>query len=113
MADATAETLINGLECTLDRIGDALQGESATPVSDAIHDGLKRVADAITPCAAGGTDAIGGHVGSLTEAVMGTTAALCRIADAMNNVAEAIREHRERAGALRRTSAQQRKPTDR
>ena len=53
----------------------------------------ERIADAICyPAAAPGKDAAGGAVLSLTEAVMGVTAGLCRIADAVNNLAEAVRE---------------------
>lgn len=47
---------------------------------------------AITASASPGEDATGGHVGSLTEAVMGTTAGLVRIADAISDLAGAIRE---------------------
>lgn len=57
----------------------------------------KRIASAITPLGVcGGKDATGGHVESLTEAVMGMTAGLCRIAESLDNVAAAIREGRER-----------------
>jgi uncharacterized protein YukE len=54
---------------------------------------LRSVANAITPRDAGaGRDAAGGTVDSLTEAVMGVTAGLCRIADAIEHLAEALRE---------------------
>jgi tetrahydromethanopterin S-methyltransferase subunit B len=60
----------------------------------------KPIADAITALAGQitswgtfpGTDETGGSVHSLTEAVMGVTAGLCRIADALESVATAIRE---------------------
>jgi len=52
-----------------------------------------RVANAITPRnAAPGHDATGGTVTSLTEAVMGLSDGAVQIANAINNVAEAIRE---------------------
>lgn len=52
-----------------------------------------RIASAVKPLgAAPGHDATGGAVDSLTEAVMGVTAGLVRVADAMGNIAEAIRE---------------------
>lgn len=55
-------------------------------------DALYRVADAITPnAAADGQDAMGGNVGSLTEAVMGMTGALLQIANAIESLAEAQR----------------------
>ena len=60
-----------------------------------IVNALKTVAAAVTPPGAPGRDAADGHVGSLTEAVMGVTAGLCRIADALESVAEAIRETRQ------------------
>ena len=37
-----------------------------------------------------GEDAYGGSVGSLTEAVMGVTGGLCRIADAIEALAESL-----------------------
>lgn len=48
---------------------------------------------AITPIAQPGRDETDGHVESLTEAVMGVTAGLVRIADALHDLAAAIREH--------------------
>lgn len=50
------------------------------------------IANAITPrgCA-DGNDATGGRVGSLTEAAMGITAGLVRIADAISDLADATR----------------------
>ena len=50
------------------------------------------VANAITPNIIGSRDASGGHVESLTEAVMGVTAGLIRIAEAIDGLAEAVRE---------------------
>ena len=53
----------------------------------------KQVANAITPIVAcGNTDAAGGHVTSLTEAVVGTTSALVQIAEAIQSLADAVRE---------------------
>lgn len=59
-----------------------------------IPNSLKSIARAILPDAAGGSDASGSHVDSLTEAVMGVTAGLVSIAEALNNVADALRSHR-------------------
>lgn len=50
-----------------------------------------RVADSITPKIAPGTDEAGGHVESLTEAVMGVTSGLFRIAEAIESLAEAVK----------------------
>ena len=52
-----------------------------------------QLAKAITPISAlRGTDATGGLVGSLTESVMGITAGLVRIAEAITDLADAVRE---------------------
>ncbi len=65
-------------------------------IVDVINDlgfAAKRIADAITPSdAAPGHDETGGTISSLTEACMGMTAGLCRIADALNNIAQAMRD---------------------
>jgi len=59
-------------------------------LSDAIHEGMRKIANSITPLGVcKGTDAA---VESLTEACMGITAGLCRIADAINNLADAVAE---------------------
>lgn len=61
------------------------------------HDLLRkmavRVQTAISGDASPGRDAAGGTVGCLTSSVMGVTAGLCQIADAINNLAEAVREN--------------------
>lgn len=53
---------------------------------------FKRLGNAITPNVCGSSDKTGGHVESLTEAVMGVTSGLCRIADAIDNFSEIIKE---------------------
>ena len=54
---------------------------------------LKRISTSIYPDDCGpGRDANGGSVSSLTEAVMGITGGLVKIADSINNLAEAIKE---------------------
>lgn len=53
---------------------------------------INHLKTAITPDAVGGNDATGGWVTSHTEAVMGVTAALCRIADAIQGLSEVVRE---------------------
>lgn len=57
-----------------------------------VEEGFKRLAEAINSNSQGGSDAAGGYVGCLTESVMGNTAGLVRIAKAINNLAEAVRE---------------------
>ena len=49
-----------------------------------------RIAHAITASGSPGRDEAGGTVGSLTEAVMGMTAALMAIHRSLDNIAEAI-----------------------
>lgn len=62
-------------------------------LSEAIHEGMRKIANSITPLGVGGgRDAAGGNVESLTEACMGITSGLCRIADAINNLADAVTE---------------------
>jgi len=59
---------------------------------DAIHEGMRKIAHAIKPLdCVGGEDSAGMYVDSLTQAVMGTTSGLCRIADAINNLADAVK----------------------
>jgi len=58
-----------------------------------IEVGLKSVAHAISANAAPGTDECGGVVASLTESVMGITAGLVRVAEALESIANAIREN--------------------
>ena len=70
-----------------------MEYEDMGEISAAVHEGFRTLANAIMPLnVIGGTDATGIHVESLTEAVMGVTAALTMIADAINNNADAIRE---------------------
>lgn len=66
-------------------------------LSDAIHEGMRKIANSITPIGVGsGRDAAGGNVESLTEACMGITSGLCRIAEAINNLADAVSADQER-----------------
>jgi hypothetical protein len=59
---------------------------------DIAYAGLNRIATAILANAGMGHDATGGAVDSLTESVMGITAGLVQIADAIRDLAEAVRE---------------------
>ena len=53
---------------------------------------IRRLGEAITPNVVGSADRSGGHVESLTEAVMGITAGLFRIAESIDGLSEAIQE---------------------
>ena len=67
--------------------------DSHDELAHAVAAGLGKLANAITPISAmAGNDAAGGRVESLTEAVMGVTAGLTRIAEAISDLAEAMRE---------------------
>lgn len=58
-----------------------------------VERGFRTLANAIMPLdVAGGNDATGGRVESLTEAVMGMTSALVEIARSITDLAEAVRE---------------------
>jgi len=87
----TADALVRTLESP--NVCDS-NWESANVVDVINHlaNATSRVAKAITPRVAGGTDEAGGHVESLTEAVMGVTEGLCMIASAIESLAEAVRE---------------------
>ncbi len=59
---------------------------------DKINDGLYVIANSITPASfVGGRDANYGYVSSLTESVMGVTGGLVRIALAIEDLADAVR----------------------
>lgn len=59
--------------------------------SDRLARAAKQIANAITPIGSvAGTDASGGRIASLTEAVVGITAGLFRIADAIEGLADAV-----------------------
>jgi len=61
-------------------------------VLDGVRGAVRRLSLAILPDAAPGFDAADGEVRSLTEAVMGVTGGLCRIAVAIESLADAVRE---------------------
>jgi hypothetical protein len=67
-----------------------MEDANVVDVVDKLARAVGRVAHAITAPAAGGPDQTGGHIESLTEAVMGVTAGLCRIADAIDGLAAAV-----------------------
>jgi hypothetical protein len=62
---------------------------------DRLSRSLKSIANAITPLdACGAHDEEGGFVSSLTEAIMGHTKAVGRVANAIESLADAVR-HRD------------------
>lgn len=69
-------------------------GEQANVVDviNGVAQGLFSLRRSITAQASPGTDETGGHVECLTEAVMGITSGLFKIADAIRELADAVRE---------------------
>lgn len=64
-------------------------------IAEAIRDNARateRLALAITPAVEGSHDETGGYVTSLTEAAMGVTAAISKLADASESAIAEIRE---------------------
>jgi hypothetical protein len=76
-----------------------LEAANVVDVIDNLAHSVRRVANAITPLGASGTDASGGNVSTLTEAVMGVTAGLHAIAEAIGGLASAVREHGQGQGS--------------
>lgn len=68
------------------------EGRSLVGAVEQLAESAKRIGNAITPNICGNNDATGGHVESLTEAVMGMTSGMIRIADAIESLAEAVRK---------------------
>jgi len=56
-----------------------------------VAENIRLLADAVSP-PGGGHDHSGGYVTCLTESVMGVTAGLVRIANAISDLADAVRE---------------------
>jgi hypothetical protein len=75
-----------------DHDGDDHELNVVTAISNLAHN-AKRIADSITDGEASpGRDGLGGHVGCLTESVMSVATGLSKIADAINDLADAVRE---------------------
>lgn len=72
-----------------------LEPATIVDVIETLADSTKRIADSITPGSAlpGPCPSGEGHVGSLTESVMGLTRAMMQIALAIERVADAIESH--------------------
>ncbi len=74
----------------------ASESDKLAQALDHLSKTVGSVGKAITPTdALAGHDATGGVITSLTEAVMGVTAGLVQIAQAINGLADAVRESRE------------------
>lgn len=92
MSSEELDEHVMAVQCSIESIASSLADSSDESLGSALRTGLHRVASAITPPDSAAEDATGGACGSLTEAVMGMTAALVKIADAMESIAEAIKE---------------------
>jgi hypothetical protein len=71
-----------------------ISDETVSELTDALASAGRNIAGAITAAGAPGTDASGGTILSLTEAVMGVTAGLCEVAASINRLADAVRDSR-------------------
>lgn len=101
IADAIKESFISNYGNVIDAIVDSFQNggkgcdkDFITAIDD-LSDEVKRVAEAITPPAMPGKDACGGTVISLTESVMGITSGLVMVAEAIQELAESVRNKSE------------------
>jgi spore maturation protein SpmA len=94
---STAEAITQGLVSTslFDRNGDAANIVDAV---DSLARSCNKIALAILPDATPGHDATGATVYSLTEAAMGITMALVKIADSISQLAEAVELNRINEG---------------
>ncbi len=96
VAEAINEAFSTEYGTLVDAIVDSFQrgghngDQNLVEVIDDLANQAKQIAHAITAPAAPGRDAAGGTVTSLTEAVMGVTDGLVKIADAINSLAEAV-----------------------
>lgn len=87
----TADAIVRTLESP--NVSDRnLEPANVVDALDSLARSTRLIAAAVTPTAVPGTDATGGTVASLTEAVMGVTGGLVRIADAIAELAEAVRD---------------------
>ena len=90
--DAVASAIRDNL--TSPNVADSnFEAANVVDVINRLASAVFRVGSAITAPAAPGHDAEGGTVASLTEAVMGVTAGLVRIANSISELAEAVRGH--------------------
>jgi len=99
VVDGFGRNDMNDLQCAIESIAhsisDSDEGDETIAAALAgIASGIGRLSHAVTPSnAMPGHDETGGTVASLTEAVMGATAGLCRIATAIESLAEAVRDN--------------------
>lgn len=91
VAEAIRETLISP------NVSDSnWEAANVVDVLASLASGSHRIASAITPKdAAPGTDAARGSVSSLAEAVMGVTAGLFAVAEAIDRLSESVGPHGE------------------
>lgn len=89
----TADAILRTLESP--NVSDSnMESANIVDVFDRVAKQMRKLSCAITPDdAMSGQDALGGNVGSLTEAVMGVTGGLVRIAESIDGLAEAVREN--------------------
>lgn len=89
------ERIADYMESLLETASTTDRETNATDALVSLGNAAQRIAAAITPNVCGSSDDAGKHVESLTEAVMGMTAGLCRIADAITELSEAVYKLKE------------------
>lgn len=87
----TADAILRTLESP--NVADSnLEPANVVDVLQRVSGSIRRVSSAICADDSPGQDETDGTVSCLTEAVMGVTAGLCRIASAIQDLADAVRE---------------------
>lgn len=96
MSDQEIKKAAESISDLAQYLGQDYLGEKLAFDLAGISNSLSSIANAIHPFkTVGGTDASGTYVASLTEAVGGITGGLCRIADAIEMLAEAIESKKQ------------------
>jgi hypothetical protein len=90
----TSDAILRTLESDNVRDENGYSPANIVDVIAKLSQSIKKIADSITDGGAGpGTDATDGSISCLTEAVMGVTGGLCRIAESITNLADAVRDN--------------------
>ena len=89
----SANTIAESIRNAFDHGGGVHHDVNVVSAISDLARNAKRIADAITDGGVSpGPDGLGGHVGCLTESVMSVATGLSKIADAINDLADAVRE---------------------
>lgn len=86
------ESLVNKIDESFIAFDDNLDTVNVPKAIICLTEKFGQIALAITPTGLPGRDATGGSITSLTEAVMGITAGLVRVAESIESLAAAVSE---------------------